>query len=105
MTMLRKKLIATTGSPGEGGYLLEYREIPRMSVAGECVPPNPTANQQVLVVNPALITTLIPFLPSLVPPHVLSGDSKSINNRNVEYCASGTPLNALYEGCLDVSVS
>lgn len=41
-----------------GAYLPEYTEIPGMNMAGECV--QPTANHCVLMVNPALTTTLFP---------------------------------------------
>ena len=54
-----------------GAYLTEYTEIPGMNMAGECV--QPTANHCVLVVNPALTTTLIPsYLSGTTIPGLLS---------------------------------
>ena len=54
-----------------GAYLPKYTKIPGMNMAGECV--QPTANYCVLVVNPALTTTLIPScLSGTTTPGLLS---------------------------------
>lgn len=54
-----------------GAYLPEYTKIPGMNTAGECV--QLTANYYVLVVNPALTTTLIPScLSGTTTPRLLS---------------------------------